>query len=98
MVKNIQIIWGDESKTDLKNIHQFYSDKNIQAANKIILSITTAVESIVFAEQYQVDEILGAPYRRLIVKHCKVVYTVKKNTIVVFSVFDTRQNPNKLKK
>ncbi len=97
-MKDIQIIWSSDSKKDLKNIHQFYSDKNIQAANMIILSITTAVESIVFAEQYQVDEILGTPYRRLIVRHCKVVYTVKKNTIIVFSVFDTRQNPNKLKK
>lgn len=97
MVKNIQIVWGNRAKKDLKEIHSFYAEKSADAASKMINSIIGAAESIVFAEQYQVDEFLGQPYRRLIVKHCKIVYRLKNNSIVIFRVFDTRQNPTKLK-
>ena len=97
MVSKIQIIWGNKAKKDLHTIHRFYADKSVDAASKIIDSIVKAAESIVFAEQYQQDEFLGQPYCRLIVKHCKIVYRLKNNSIVIFRVFDTRQNPNKLK-
>jgi len=97
MVSKIQIIWGHRAKNDLKDIHLFYAAKSKKAAGKVIDSIIKAAESIMFAEQYQVDEFLGNPYRRLIVKHCKIVYRFKNNTIVIFRVFDTRQHPSKLK-
>jgi len=97
MVSNIQIIWGNRAKNDLKDIHLFYAAKSNKDAGEMIDSIIKAAESIVFAEQYRVDEFLGNPYRRLIVKHCKIVYRLKNNTIVIFRVFDTRQNPSKLK-
>lgn len=97
MVSKIQIIWGERVKNDLKDIHLFYAAKSKKAAIKVIDSIIKAAESIVFAEQYQVDEFLGEPYRRLIVKHCKIVYRFKNNSIIIIRIFDTRQHPSKLK-
>jgi len=97
MVSKIQIIWGERAKNDMKDIHLFYASKSKRAAVKVIDSIIKAAESIMFSEQYQVDEFLGEPYRRLIVKHCKIVYRFKNNSIIIFRVFDTRQHPSKLK-
>jgi len=53
-------------------------------------------ESIIFAEQFQEDEILGLPYRRFFVKHWKIVYKPNNDTISIFRVFDTRQNPKSI--
>ena len=66
-------------------------------AYKTVESIVKTTENILFSGQYQVDEFLGEPYRRLVVKHFKVIYRIKKDSIFIFRVFDTRQNPSKLK-
>lgn len=50
MVGNIQIIWGNRAKNDLKDIHLFYAAKSNKAAGKMIDSIIKAAESIMFAE------------------------------------------------
>ncbi|PIQ15484.1 MAG: hypothetical protein COW67_08140 [Flavobacteriales bacterium CG18_big_fil_WC_8_21_14_2_50_32_9] len=70
MVSKIQIIWGHRAKNDLKDIHLFYAAKSKKAAGKVIDSIIKAAESIMFAEQYQVDEFLGAPLPKI---NCKAL-------------------------
>ncbi|MNL51362.1 hypothetical protein D3C87_1744550 [compost metagenome] len=54
-------------------------------------------KNIHFVEQYQVDEFLGEPYRRMIIRDYKIIYKIHSQTeIRILQIFDTRQNPIKL--
>lgn len=66
---------------------------------KIRNEILVGSRKIAYTEQYQVDEILGQPTRRMIIRHYKIIYKVHSETeIRVFNVFDTRQNRGKIKR
>jgi len=94
MVNKPTIIWSSDAKDDLKNIHKFYSNQSKTYADKSVAKIFTSINQIVFAGQYQEDEILGFPFRRLFVNHVKIVYEVIENTITIYGLFDTRKDPN----
>ena len=74
----------------------FYAVKNIKAADKIIAEIIETANSIGFPEQYQTEEALGKNYRRIIIRHFKIIYRVEKDTIRILQVFDSRQDPKKM--
>lgn len=97
MVKSIQITWSLDAEKDLKKVYRFCAKQDVNYANKIILEIIESPKSVLFENQYQEDEFLGLPYRRFFVKHWRVVYKVKSNSITILRVFDTRQSPEKLK-
>lgn len=94
MVNKPTVIWSSDAKKDLKNIYAFYFNQSKSYADKSIDKIFNAINQIVFAGQYQEDEILGLPFRRLFVNHVKIVYEVSDNTITIYGLFDTRKAPN----
>ena len=64
----------------------------------MINDILSETKNIKFAQQYQVDEILGEPYRRIVVRNYKIIYKVHSEVeIRILQIFDTRQNPIQLK-
>jgi plasmid stabilization system protein ParE len=40
---------------------------------------------------------LGLEHRRLVVNHCKIIYRVAGEFIYITDIFDSRQDPNKMK-
>ena len=95
----IIIVWDNQAKADLKFIFEFIKLKSPQEARNIIRDIVIQSKNIYFVEQYQVDEFLGEPYRRIIVRDYKVIYKIHSETeIRILQIFDTRQNSLKLKK
>lgn len=99
MSKKIKILWDDNAKSDLKIIYDFLKIKSVHSAKKVIADILHQAKSIHFSEQYQVDEILGEPYRRMIVRNYKIIYKVQSESeIRILMIFDSRQNPMKMKK
>ena len=99
MSKKIRILWDNNAKSDLKLIFEFLKIKSLQGAKNVIADILLQSKSIQFAQQYQVDEILGEPYRRMIVRNYKIVYKIHSQTeIRILMIFDTRQNLGKTKK
>ena len=99
MKKPIQILWDNQAKADLKLIFEFIKLKSPQGAKNVIRDIIIQSKCIHFAEQYQVDEFLGEPYRRMVVRNYKIIYKVQSETeIRILQIFDTRQNPIKLNK
>jgi plasmid stabilization system protein ParE len=40
---------------------------------------------------------LGKNHRRLVYKHYKIVYRIEKDTIYITDIFDSRQDPEKIK-
>lgn len=92
-----KIIWTNRAKSSLNYIWTFYTQIDQNVADKIIHEIIEAVENLKFQEQYQLEETLGGNYRRIIVRHFKIIYRPLNNGILIMQVFDTRQNPDKLK-
>ena len=99
MQKPIRILWDNEAKSDLKLIFEFLKLKSNQGARNVIRDIVNQSKNIHFTNQYQVDEYLGEPFRRMVVRNYKIIYKVHSETeIRILQIFDTRQNPSKLKK
>jgi len=99
MQKPINIYWDNEAKSDLKLIFKFIKIKSIQGAKNVVKDIVKQSKNIHYPEQYQVDEILGEPYRRMVVRDYKIIYKIHSETeIRILQIFDTRQNPIKLRK
>ncbi|WP_075343327.1 type II toxin-antitoxin system RelE/ParE family toxin [Tenacibaculum agarivorans] len=100
--KQIVPIWDNYAKEDLKRIYKFNKKYfSLEFAKKIRDEIYQRVGDIVFLEQWQKDDILGEPYRRVVIRHYKIVYrVVNKEKIYILMVFDTRRDPieYKLKK
>lgn len=99
MQKPIKILWDNEAKSDLKLIFEFIKLKSSQGAKNVIRDIVNQSKNIHFTNQYQVDEYLGEPFRRMVVRDYKIIYKVHSETeIRILQIFDTRQNPTKFKK
>ncbi len=99
MLKPIIILWDNQAKADLKILFEFIRLKSPQGARSVISDIVFQSKNIHFVEQYQVDEFLGEPYRRMIVRDYKVIYKIHSETeIRILQIFGNRQNSVKLKK
>jgi addiction module RelE/StbE family toxin len=89
------IIWTSKSFEDISNIHHYISlEISLETANKIIDEIYQAPNSIIFEEQFQVDD-YRKDCRRIIVRNYKILYHVKDSEIFIIRIFNTFQNPIK---
>ncbi|MEM6686668.1 MAG: hypothetical protein AAF617_12875 [Bacteroidota bacterium] len=96
----ITVIWSDHAKADLRFIYEriLHKTKSQTNSNNVKSDIIQASKQIKFIKQYQVDEFLGEPYRRMIVRHFKIVYVPKNNTsIYILKIFDLYRNPQAVK-
>lgn len=99
----IRIEWSELSEQQLKDIFDYYSfEVNTGITRKIINRIidrVTILESNPLAGQK--EELLSdypENFRYLIESNYKIIYWKKENLITIASVFDCRQNPEKIKK
>ena len=99
----IRIEWSDLSERQLKDIFDYYSiEVSPSFARKMINRIIDRVsilESNPFAGPK--EELLNEypeDYRYLVESNYKIIYWKKDNLITISSVFDCRQNPEKVKK
>ena len=89
------IFWTENAKEDLKDI--YISLKKViskDKAAKIRDELFNCTDSIVFAEQFQLDE-YRFDCRRIIIRNYKILYQIKANSIFVIRVFNSFQNPLK---
>lgn len=99
MSQPIRILWDNKAKADLKLIFDFLQSKSHEVAKNVIRDIVLQSKNIHFTEQYQVDEFLGEPFRRMVVRNYKIIYKIHSETeIRILQIFDTRQNQSTLKK
>jgi toxin ParE1/3/4 len=99
--KIIEIIWTNPAKTDLKDIFEYLALFSEEAAYRVINKILDKAEILKdgFTEIGQVEPLLiNKPdvYRYLVETNYKIIYRVKKNKVIIVSVFDVRQNPQKM--
>jgi len=99
----IRIEWSELSERQLKDIFDYYSIKaSTRIARKIVNRIINSVgilESNPFSgpkEELLVD--YPEEYRYLVESNYKIIYWKRDNLVTIASVFDCRQNPDKIKK
>ncbi len=101
----LKIYWTDFAKLELRKIFDFYKEKaNLKIAKKIIEKITTSTVRLSNQPNMGAREPLlqnrKQEFRYLICDNYKIIYwhNKEKNRIDISDVFDTRQNPIKLKR
>jgi len=92
-MSKLKVIWSNRAKAQLKSIHDYikYKKKSPQGAANVRKDILQASKNIVFEAQYQEDEI-EPEYRRIVVRHYKLLYKEKDGKILILRLFDTYQS------
>lgn len=86
---------------DLDQAFHFLSEKSPNSARKAITSILERVSQLEnFPESGPEESSLShrkKTHRYLVSDHHKIIYRIEKQAVLIIRVFDTRQNPKKLK-
>lgn len=100
----LEVFWSKFATHKLEDIFDYYKNKtSLKVARNIINGV---IDQTINLEKNprigQVEEILkddNREFRYLVYTNYKIVYYInlKTNQIIVANVFDTRQNPKKLK-
>ncbi|GEC70694.1 Plasmid stabilization system protein ParE [Flavobacterium flevense] len=100
-----KIIWSDFAEMQLDQIFEYYIEKaGVRVAKNIIEKIILEPNKLLsHPEISQVEEFLldrEKEYRYLICDNYKIIYSIdsKQKYIMIADVFDTRQNPSKIKR
>jgi plasmid stabilization system protein ParE len=99
----IRIEWSELSERQLKDIFDYYSfEVSPRIARKTINRILARVSILKNNPSAgQKEELLNdypEEFRSLVEGNYKIIYWKKENLITIASVFDCRQNPEKIKK
>jgi len=98
----MEIIWTFKAKDDLKNIYVFLrteidDSKAFEIVSKIVNRVEILNKMPLAGQKEPKFEKLIREYRRLVENDYKIVYHVRGNNIYINRIFDTRQNPKKLR-
>lgn len=99
------IIWSKFAESQLDDIYAYYKkEAGKKVAKKIIRTIINEPNKLINSSEIgQVEELLidrEIQYRYFICNHYKIIYSVdlENKYIKIADVFDTRQNPPKIKR
>jgi plasmid stabilization system protein ParE len=96
------VIWTPNAEKRLDEIYCFYEAKSKQVARKLIADLRNATQVLVaFPYMAMIESNLTGnreTYRSLVVRRFfKVIYYVENDTVYIFTVWDCRQNPGKMR-
>ena len=96
-----KVIWTNRALKDLELISDYYIDISIKTSEKIITGILKRTRQLeTFPESGQKYESLQKTrfaYKRIVEGNYLIIYRIEKNIIYIATVFDSRQEPTKLK-
>lgn len=100
-----KIIWSEFAETQLDEIYDYYEKRaGTRVAGKLVRDIINAPKKLIKSPLIgQKEELLKqreTEYRYLVFKNYKLIYSIDNQNgyIKIADVFDTRQNPPKLKR
>ena len=98
----MEIEWTYTAKKNVRKIYKFYvKTASEEIAKKIIEPlfpfVLTLKELNLIGQEQENLKHLNSGHRYLVLGHFKIIYKVWKDKIYITHVFDTRQNPKKLK-
>ena len=97
MKQDFNVIWAGSAVLDLENIIAYIAEDSPSNARKILSKIKKSVSDLYhsphrgrFMPELQSQGVLL--YRELIIAPWRITYRVSESTVLVLSVFDSRQN------
>jgi toxin ParE1/3/4 len=98
----MKVVWTRKAKTQIKDIFDFYSKKVSTAlANRIIAGIAQKPSILLkhpeLGQKESLLEDINPDLRYIVEGNYKLIYFKNEKHIVIVSVFDTRQNPSKIR-
>lgn len=89
----MKIIWTSEALSQLKEIKEFISKDNPVIADEFLDNLISKVESIKdFPERGRVvPEFSINNIREIIFKNYRIVYLIKKSSIIILTVFESHR-------
>lgn len=96
----MKIIWQKKASDELASIYKYIEKESPQNALMVFNGIYEFVNSLnVFPYKFPKEPtILSDNIRYAVVFTYKIVYAIENDTILILRVFNTKQNPKKLKK
>lgn len=101
----MRIIWSEFAENQLDEIYEYYKKKvSSKVATELVIEIINEPRKLINAPFIGHEEELlndrEIQYRYLVYKNYKLIYSVDEQNgyIKIADVFDTRQNPPKLKR
>lgn len=101
----LKVFWTDFAKAELKSIFEYYNERVSYTIAKN-LTIGIVEETLKLQKQPfigQIEDLLihrSEEFRYLVYKNYKIIYHINtlKNQVEINDVFDTRQNPVKIRR
>lgn len=95
----MKILWRKKASDDLEAIYNYIKEESPQNAIIVFNKIYDLANSlIVFPEKYPVEPTLNNPdVRFAVIWSFKIIYLFENDTIYILRIFNTKQNPKKLK-
>lgn len=101
----LKIIWSEFAETQLDEIFEYYEKKaSPRIAKKLLKGIINESKKLLntplIGQEEELLKLREIHYRYLVFKNYKLIYSVdmENGFIKIADVFDTRQNPPKLKR
>jgi toxin ParE1/3/4 len=100
-MKEYKIVWTANAIKQLDKIYAFLAQNSLKAAEKHVLALLEKVDQLKSFPQMGQEEArlkhLKKGHRYLKEGNYKIIYRIKGQVIHIATVFDTRQDPDKLK-
>ncbi|MES2241038.1 MAG: type II toxin-antitoxin system RelE/ParE family toxin [Bacteroidota bacterium] len=102
---SFEIVWSDFAEKQLDKIFEYYIENaGLRVAKNLLQKIISEPNKLLEnPEMMQIEDLLldrAIVYRYIIYKSYKIIYSIdtKQKLIKITDVFDTRQNPIKIKR
>jgi toxin ParE1/3/4 len=100
----MKLVYSEYALEQLQRILDFLvyqqeipSQKALEIRDKILDKADTILSNAYAHQKEEFLEHLQLSHRRLIISNYKIVYTIKPDYVLITDIFDTRQNPDKMK-
>lgn len=96
----MRIVWRKKASNELASIYKYIEMESPQNALIVFNAIFDLTNSlVVFPYKFPKEPVFSSDnIRCAVVFTYKIVYAIEKDTILILRVFNTKQNPKKLKK
>jgi toxin ParE1/3/4 len=97
----MEVVWSENAELQIKlisELYQFqYSKSKAKNLAKEIISSTLILKKFPeLGTPQEVQPTRSNEYRYIVSGHYKLIYFISNQSIIIATVFDTRQNPEKL--
>ena len=93
-----RIVWTSSAKLQLKSIFEYFNFRNKSKLYSLKLNTLIQTELKILLEQPNIGKKTDTiNIRGLLIENYSVFYEINETHIIILSVWDTRQNPKRLK-